>query len=53
VGERTNDLAEAIAGARKLELEDVAPPPHRCWVGRRPYLVPNPDGKSWDMIYPY
>jgi len=46
-------LAERIADAPELKIEDIAPPPERCWVGRRPYLVPNPDGKSWDMIYPY
>jgi hypothetical protein len=47
------DLAERIEAAPQLELEDVAPPPERCWVGRRPYLAPNPEGKSWDMVYPY
>jgi hypothetical protein len=47
------DLAEQLEGATELELEDVAPPPERCWVGHRPYLVPNPDGKSWDMAFPY
>ena len=46
-------LAEQIKNAPQLELTDVAPAPERCWVGRRPYLVPNPDGKSWDMVYPY
>ncbi len=46
-------LADALAEAPKLELEDVAPAPQRCWVGHRPYLVPNRDGKSWDMVYPY
>ena len=47
------DLAEQIEDAPQLELENVAPPPERCWVGHRPYLVPNPDGKSWDMVFPY
>ncbi|NQU20503.1 MAG: PQQ-like beta-propeller repeat protein [Candidatus Nealsonbacteria bacterium] len=47
------NLAEQIQDASQLTLKDVAPPPKRCWVGHRPYLVPNPDGKSWDMIYPY
>lgn len=47
------NLAEQIQDASQLKLKDVAPPPERCWVGHRPYLVPNPDGKSWDMIYPY
>jgi len=47
------NLAARIEDAPELKLEDVAPPPERCWVGRRPYLVPNPDGRSWDMVYPY
>jgi hypothetical protein len=47
------DLAEKLEEAPQLELENVAPPPERCWVGHRPYLVPNPDGKSWDMLFPY
>ncbi len=47
------NLAEQIDGVAELKLKDVAPPPERCWAGRRPYLVPNPDGRSWDMIYPY
>lgn len=47
------NLAEQIKAASELELGNVAPPPDRCWVGHRPYLVPNPDGKSWDMVYPY
>jgi len=47
------DLAKALEAAPALRIEDVAPPPERCWVGHRPYLVPNPDGKSWDMVYPY
>jgi outer membrane protein assembly factor BamB len=47
------ELADRIANAPRLNLEDAGPPPERCWVGHRPYLVPNPDGASWDMIYPY
>jgi len=47
------NLAEELKKAPQLALEDVAPPPERCWTGHRPYLVPNPDGKSWDMLYPY
>ncbi|NQT54069.1 PQQ-like beta-propeller repeat protein [bacterium] len=47
------NLAEELKSAPVLELENVAPPPERCWVGHQPYLVPNPDGKSWDMVFPY
>ncbi len=47
------DLAKQLEDAPQLELEDVAPPPERCWVGHRPYLVPNLDGESWDMLFPY
>jgi len=47
------NLADELAKAPALRLEDVAPPPERCWVGHQPYLAPNPDGKSWDMIFPY
>ncbi|MFO8012428.1 MAG: hypothetical protein R6X20_03885 [Phycisphaerae bacterium] len=47
------DLAEALKAAPRLSLEAVAPPPERCWCGHQPYLAPNPDGKSWDMLYPY
>jgi hypothetical protein len=46
-------LAEELKNAPKLKLEDVAPPPERCWVGHQPYLAPNPDGESWDMVFPY
>ncbi len=47
------ELAEKLESAPRLKLTDVAPAPERCWVGHRPYLVPNPDGRSWDMVYPY
>jgi hypothetical protein len=47
------DLAAEMEAAPRLELADVAPPPQRCWVGHRPYLAPNPDGRSWDMVFPY
>ncbi|MFO7901583.1 MAG: hypothetical protein R6U98_02890 [Pirellulaceae bacterium] len=46
-------LAEELEHIPELKLVNVAPPPERCWVGHRPYLVPNPDGESWDMAYPY
>jgi len=47
------DLAAQLEAAPELKFVDVAPAPQRCWMGRRPYLVPNPDGRSWDMVYPY
>jgi hypothetical protein len=47
------NLVGQLEEAPLLKLENVAPPPERCWVGHRPYLVPNPDGKSWDMLFPY
>ncbi len=47
------DLESRLAGAPQLELIDSAPPPQRCWIGHQPYVVPNPGGKSWDMIFPY
>jgi len=47
------DLAEALEQAPRLELVSVAPPPERCWVGHQPYVAPNPDGTSWDMVFPY
>jgi hypothetical protein len=47
------DMDKQLGDAPELRLVEVAPPPERCWVGHRPYLVPNPDGSSWDMIYPY
>ncbi len=47
------DLAAALEKAGSLKLEDVAPPPARCWVDHRPYLAPNPGRKGWDMVYPY
>jgi len=46
-------LEAALGAAPALGLEDVAPPPYRCWAGHRPYLAPDPGGKSWDMVYPY
>ncbi|MHC4716680.1 MAG: hypothetical protein ACYS5V_06905, partial [Planctomycetota bacterium] len=47
------DLAGQLAKAKALAYEPVAAAPKRCWHGQKPFLVPNPDGKSWDMIYPY
>jgi hypothetical protein len=47
------DIAGLLAKAPRLECEAAAPPPQRCWSGHQPYLVPNPDGKSWDMLLPY
>lgn len=47
------NLVAQLKAAPLLKLVDVAPPPERCWVGHRPYLVPNPDGASWDMVFPY
>jgi hypothetical protein len=47
------DLEAKLEAAPRLVLEDVAPPPERCWCGHQPYVVPNPDGKSWDMLFPY
>lgn len=47
------ELGTMLEAAPALELEDVAPPPERCWCGHQPYLVPNPDGQSWDMVFPY
>jgi hypothetical protein len=47
------DLARQLEDAPVLQLKSAAPPPERCWVGHRPYLVPNPDGGSWDMVFPY
>jgi len=47
------DLAEALKRAPALKLEDVAPPPGRCWCGHQPYVCPNPEGKTWDMLFPY
>ncbi len=48
-----SNLAVQLDSAPLLKVVDAAPSPERCWVGRRPYLVPNPDGTSWDMLYPY
>jgi hypothetical protein len=47
------DIAALLSKAPRLEYEVVAPPPQRCWTGHQPYLVPNSDGRSWDMIFPY
>ncbi|MFP4057397.1 MAG: hypothetical protein ACLF0G_11060 [Candidatus Brocadiia bacterium] len=47
------DLADQLERAPRLKLETVAPPPQRCWLGHQPYLAPNPDGESWDMVFPY
>ena len=47
------DLARRLERAATLRLVNVAPPPERCWVGQQPYLVPNRDGNSWDMVFPY
>lgn len=48
-----SDLAGQLATAHTLQLDPVGPAPKRCWTGHRPYIVPNPNGKSWDMLLPY
>lgn len=46
-------LADELKAAPVLKVEEVGPAPRRCWSGHKPYLVPNPGGKSWDMVFPY
>lgn len=50
---KQEDLASALDQAPILSLADVAPAPRRVSHGHNPYLVPNPDGLSWDMVNPY
>jgi hypothetical protein len=45
-------LAETFSAAKSLKLEDVCDGPDSCWVGPQ-YWVPNPDGKTYDLILFY
>ena len=46
------DLAAALDAAPQLKFEDVADGPDSCWEGPL-WWVPNPDGKTWDMVFIY
>jgi hypothetical protein len=46
------DLAAALDAAPKLAFEDLAAGPDACWEGPL-WWVPNPDGKTWDMVFIY
>jgi hypothetical protein len=45
-------LAAALAAAPPLEFESLAAGPDACWEGPL-WWVPNPDGKTWDMVLIY
>ena len=45
-------LAAALDAAPQLKFEDVADGPDSCWEGPL-WWVPNPDGKTWDMVFIY
>lgn len=47
------NLSEELDAAKSLKLLNVAPAPRRVAQGPYPYFCPNPDGKSWDIIFPY
>lgn len=47
------NLEARLNSAPTLELESIAVSPQTARCGHRPYLVPNRDGQSWDMVYPY
>jgi len=47
------DLGEKISSAESIVFKELSPPPQKCWHGHKPYLVPNPESDSWDMIMPY
>lgn len=47
------NLAQELDSVGSLTLQSIAPAPRRVAQGHLPYLCPNPDGKSWDMLNPY
>jgi hypothetical protein len=46
------DLAAVLAAASPLEFESLVAGPDACWEGPL-WWVPNPDGKTWDMVFIY
>ena len=46
------DLARALDAAPPLRFEEVVEGPDTCWAGPE-WWVPNPDGKSWDLVLFY
>ena len=46
------DLAAKIEAAPELKFQELADGPDACWEGPM-WWVPNPDGKTWDMIFIY
>jgi len=46
------DLAAAMEKAPAVEFEELAEGPDTCWVGPE-WWVPNPDGKTWDVVLFY
>ncbi len=45
-------LAQALGAARDLEVRSVAPGPESVW-DQHMFWAPNPDGKTWDVIFFY
>ena len=45
-------LAAALESAPELKFEELADGPESCWEGPI-WWVPNPDGKSYDMVFSY
>jgi len=46
------NLAAAIDAAPELKFEELTDGPDACWEGPL-WWVPNPDGKTWDMVFFY
>ncbi len=47
------NLAQELDHAERLTLKGIAPAPRQVVQGHLPYFCPNPDGKSWDILFPY
>lgn len=45
-------LATALESAPELKFEELADGPDSCWQGPT-WWVPNPDGKTWDVLMIY
>lgn len=46
------DLAKSLEAAPELKFEELADGPDSCWEGPT-WWVPNPDGKTWDVLMVY
>ena len=52
-GQEQKDVRSEVDGASKLKVEEVCVPVRSMQGGGRVYWVPNPDGKTYDLLIHY